>query len=115
MKKSLLALLAGIVFVLGACTTPPPADIIAAIQNACVIDAGIRPTITALEPLATPFQVLIIKSARSVIDPICANPSGSVQANTPHHSCHQYRQYPRCNRRLANWSGCQVNEIQGSL
>ncbi len=82
MKKSLLALLAGIVLVLGACTTPPPADIIAAIQNACVIDAGLRPTITALEPLATPFQVLIIKSARSVIDPICANPSGSVQANT---------------------------------
>lgn len=82
MKKSLLVLLAGIAICLGACTTPPPSDVVAAIQNACVIDAGIRPTVTALEPLATPAEVLAINAARSVIDPICANPAGSVQANT---------------------------------
>lgn len=82
MKKSLLVLLSIAAIVLGACTTPQPADVVVAIQNACVIDAGIRPTVTALEPFATPAEVLAINSARSVIDPICANPSGSVQANT---------------------------------
>lgn len=82
MNKYLLALaIAGLV-ILSACTTPPPSQIVAAIQNACFIDATMRPTVTALEPLATPTQVLAINTARSVIDPICANPEGSVQANT---------------------------------
>ena len=82
MKKSLLILLAGIAICLGACTTPPPSDIVAGIQNACFIDASIRPSVNALEPLATIQEVQAISAARAVIDPICANPSGSVQANT---------------------------------
>ncbi|APB98499.1 hypothetical protein A4F89_03630 [Polynucleobacter asymbioticus] len=82
MKKSLLTLLALAAVGLSACMTTPPADIVVAIQNSCVIDAGIRPTVTALEVLATPMEVQAINAARAIIDPICANPSASVQANT---------------------------------
>jgi hypothetical protein len=68
-----------------ALTAAPSADQVVAIQNACAIDAGIRPTVTALltvPGLATVQEVAAVTAARAVIDPICANPSGSVQANT---------------------------------
>ena len=64
MKKSLLGLLAIAVTSIAACTTPPPSDVVIAIQNACVIDAGIRPTVTALEVLATPMEVDAINAAQ---------------------------------------------------
>jgi hypothetical protein len=63
----------------------PDARVVAAIQDSCNVDAAIRPTVTALlnvPGLATQQEVLIVDAARSVIDPICANPSGSVSANT---------------------------------
>ena len=68
-----------------ALTAAPSADQVQAIQNACAIDAGIRPSVTvllAVPGLATVQEVTAVTAARAVIDPICANPSGSVQANT---------------------------------
>jgi len=67
-----------------ACTTTPTANQVAAITNACAIDAGIRPTITellAIPGLATPAEITAVATARAVIDPICANPSATPQAN----------------------------------
>jgi hypothetical protein len=54
------------------------------IENASAIDAGLRPSVTALlaiPGLATPQEVAAVIAARAVIDPICANPSGNLQAN----------------------------------
>jgi hypothetical protein len=73
-----------IALVLCACTTTPTANQVAAITNACAIDAGIRPTVTellAIPGLATPQEVAAVVAARAVIDPICANPSATPQAN----------------------------------
>jgi len=82
MKKYLLALVSSAIL-LGACTATPPADIVVAIQNACIVDAGLRPVAKALQlALANPIESLALDSARSVIDPICANPAGSINANT---------------------------------
>ena len=61
--------------VLPACTTAPTAD---------PVDAGVRPTVTALlaiPGLATAQEVAAVTAARAVIDPICANPAGTPQAN----------------------------------
>lgn len=69
------------VMALSACIPPPP-DIVTQIKNACAIDAQIRPTVIALEVFATPQEVMVINTARSVIDPICANPNGTIASNT---------------------------------
>lgn len=68
-----------------ACATTPTANQVAAITNACAIDAGLRPTVTllmAVPGLATPPESAAIVAARAIIDPICANPSATPQANT---------------------------------
>ena len=72
---------------LTACVSPqaaPNANQVAAIQNACAVDAGLRPTITvllAVPGLAKVEEVEAVTAARAIIDPVCANPSGTVQAN----------------------------------
>ena len=72
---------------LAACSTPgaaPNAAQVSEIQTACAVDAGLRPTITgllAIPNLATLDEVAAVTAARAVIDPICANPSGTVQAH----------------------------------
>ena len=72
---------------LGGCSTltsTPTDSQVALIQNACAADAAIRPTVTVLldvTGLATADEAAAVKAARAVIDPICANPSGSVQEN----------------------------------
>ena len=81
MKVILATLLA---LSLAACTTVPTTDQVAMIQNACNIDATIRPTVTALlavPGLATPEENLAVQAARDAIDPICANPTGTPAAN----------------------------------
>jgi len=74
---------------LPACSTNPAATPnatqVTQIQNACAFDAGLRPTVSALlaiPGLARPQEIAAVAAARAVIDPICANPGGSVQANT---------------------------------
>ena len=79
MKK--LALIAVAAIALAACTTPPTDAQVQRIQTACAVDAGIRPAVTTLLVFATPAEVAGIAAARAVIDPICANPGGTVQAN----------------------------------
>ena len=70
-----------------ACANPgaKPSDIqVQQIENACAVDAGIRPTITAfmaIPGLVQPAEDAAIIAARAVIDPICANPAGNVQSN----------------------------------
>lgn len=53
------------------------------IQRACALDAVIRPTITQLLtlPKATDNDRETVAIARAAIDPICANPAGSVGTN----------------------------------
>ena len=78
MKRFALFVLAAFAaFFFSACTTVPTSNEVALIQNACNVDATLRPTVTALlavPGLATPEEVLIVNTARSAIDPICANP-----------------------------------------
>lgn len=89
MKHSLLALAiaaAAASLSLAGCAASgaPDAPQVQMIQNACAVDAGLRPTVTALlavPGLATPDEVAAVVAARAVIDPVCANPAGSVQAN----------------------------------
>jgi len=72
------------VLALSACATAPTDQQVAAIQNACAVDAGLRPVVTILlatPGLAQPEDVAAVVAARAVIDPICANPAGPVQAN----------------------------------
>lgn len=78
----LFACLAAAVMGLTACAGAPTAGGVAVIQNACAIDAGIRPTVSVLLVLATPQESAAVTAARAVIDPVCANPSGSYEANT---------------------------------
>ena len=79
--------IAAIVVALTACTTPtgaPDAAAVQQIQTACAVDAGLRPSVTALmviPGLVQPAEDAAIVAARAVIDPICANPSGNIQAN----------------------------------
>lgn len=70
---------------LAACATAPPANVVTAIQNACAIDAGLRPIVVELQMvpgLVQPPEALALTAARAVIDPICANPAASPEANT---------------------------------
>jgi len=82
------ALAAAACITFAGCAAPgatPDAAQVQQIQTACAIDAGLRPTVTALlaiPGLATFDEVAAVGAARAVIDPICANPAGSVQANT---------------------------------
>jgi len=84
-RQPLVALLAAILLIpLNGCSTTPTQNEIAAITNACAIDSGIRPIVTellAVPGLATPAESLAVTTARAVIDPICANPSATPQAN----------------------------------
>ncbi len=88
MKKFFLFLAAAVLaLAFAACTTTgaPNATQVQAIQQACAIDAGVRPSVTVLlsiPGLATVQEVAAVAAARAVIDPICANPAGSVQANS---------------------------------
>lgn len=86
MKRSLssLVMLCALVCAgfLAACAGAPTAGGVAAIQNACAIDAGLRPTVSALLIFATPQEVAAVGAARAVIDPVCANPNGTYEANT---------------------------------
>lgn len=68
-----------------ACATfdaAPGAAQVAAIKDACAVDAGLRPTVQALSFLATPDEQKALQVAEAGIDTVCANPSGSIQANT---------------------------------
>ena len=81
---ALIALAAASVALLPACTTAPTADQVTQIQTACAVDAGVRPTVTALlaiPGLATAQEIAGVAAARAVIDPICANPAGTPQDN----------------------------------
>lgn len=69
---------------LAACSTVPSGQQVFAIQNACAVDAGLRPAVNVL--IATPGlvpadDVAALIAARAVIDPICSNPSGPFEAN----------------------------------
>jgi len=85
--KKLFAMAFGLVLsVIAACTSTgaPDSRQVQAIQNACAVDAGVRPVVTVLlatPGLATPDEVAAVAAARAVIDPVCSNPAGSVQAN----------------------------------
>ena len=71
--------------VLAACAGTPTAAQAVQIQAACAVDAGIRPSVNvllAVPGLATVQEVAAVTAARAVIDPVCANPSGSFEANT---------------------------------
>lgn len=81
-RSSLLMLAASAVMALSACAGAPTATGVQAIQNACALDAGLRPTVTLLIAFATPQEAAAVTAARAVIDPVCANPSGTYEANT---------------------------------
>ena len=61
---------------------PTPTEV-QLIKNACAADAVVRPTVSLLldAGLATPAESAAVTAARDLIDPICADPGGSVQAN----------------------------------
>ena len=88
--KTTIAILASALLLSACATSPtgavtPTAQTVQQIQQACLVDAGIRPIVTALlavPGLATVQEVAAVAAARQVIDPICANPAGSIQANT---------------------------------
>lgn len=67
--------------VINGCATPPTTSQVTAITNACAIDAGLRPVVTELLPMANATETSVITAARAVIDPICANPSAAPQTN----------------------------------
>lgn len=72
------------ILAMSACATVPNDQTVMVIQNSCAVDAGLRPVVTVLlatPGVAQPEDVAAITAARAVIDPICANPSGPVQAN----------------------------------
>lgn len=78
-----LALVACLAITACASFTGTPGDAqVAEIKNACAIDAGLRPTVKVLLVLATPDEQRAVTAAETVIDTVCANPSGSLQANT---------------------------------
>jgi hypothetical protein len=86
MKKYFFVLTVAISGALIGCATgSPDAAQVQQIQNACAVDAGLRPTVTvllAIPGLAKVEEVAAVTAARAVIDPICANPAGNVQANS---------------------------------
>ena len=87
-RTILLAVLAVLaVLVTPACSgigAAPPPNVVTAIQDACNADAVARPIanlVLATPGLATPADLAVVAAARSVIDPICANPGGSPVGN----------------------------------
>lgn len=82
----LLAVIASIALglaMLAGCAAPNASQV-DAIKSACAIDAGIRPTVTillAVPGLAKPEEIAAVAAARTVIDPVCANPAGTAQEN----------------------------------
>lgn len=56
-------------------TATPGAAQVTLVQNACILDAAARPTLSVLLVLATPAENDAVTAARAVIDPICANPT----------------------------------------
>lgn len=85
MKNLPLILACAIGLALSACAGAPSQTQAQQIQTACAIDAGLRPSIDvllAVPGVAQPNEVAAIGVARSVIDPVCANPGGTYQANT---------------------------------
>lgn len=85
MKKFFALFAACAALALVACAAgAPEANEVQQIQAACAVDAGLRPTVTALMAvpgLVQPADDAAIVAARAVIDPICANPAGTPQAN----------------------------------
>ena len=89
MKKLFTLFAIAAIMALAACSTTGPAGTpdasqVAQIQMACAVDAGLRPQVTVLISLpgvATPEAIAAVVAARGVIDTVCANPAGSVQAN----------------------------------
>ena len=85
MRKNLAAIAA--VCSLVACsvaTIAPDAPVVAAIKSACAADALLRPSasiLIAIPGLATPGEAAAVLAARAVVDPICANPDGSIGSN----------------------------------
>lgn len=80
MRKKLLSVLVPALLA-AACSTPPTAGQLYAIQTACGSDAALRPTVSILlsiPGLATPQEVAGIAAARAIIDPICADPGAPV-------------------------------------
>jgi len=80
------ALVAILAIPAAACTTvAPDAGGVQAITQACLVDATVRPqldVLLAVPGLATPAERVTVADARLVIDPVCANPSGTFAANT---------------------------------
>lgn len=79
-----LSLISACLMMGGCATGAPDAAQVQQIQLACGVDAGLRPTVTALmviPGLVQPADNVAILAARAVIDPICANPAGNVQSN----------------------------------
>lgn len=67
------------VLCLSGCANPPTPTQAQAIQNACAVDKGLRPSVDlllAIPGLAKPEELAAITTARAIIDPICANPAG---------------------------------------
>ena len=83
----LFAIIAITSLMVAACSSPgspPTAAQVLQIQNACAIDAGIRPTVSlllAVPNLASAQEVAAVTAARAVIDPICANPTATLQSD----------------------------------
>ena len=65
----------------GSTTTTPSASEVQSIQNACAGDAALRPIVADLMPLATSAEKAGVDAAHAAIDQVCANPSGTMQAN----------------------------------
>ena len=76
--------IAAIVLLSIGCSTVPTVNGANMIAQACVIDATIRPTVSALlavHGLANPDEVVAITVARAAIDPICSNPTAPASVN----------------------------------
>ena len=69
---------------LAACASGPTPQQVQQIQAACAADAVIRPSVNVLIEFGNPAEQAAIGVARSIIDPICANPATvGVSANAP--------------------------------
>jgi hypothetical protein len=69
------------------CAAPPTPGQQTQIRMACAADAGIRPSVDVLRAIpgfATPAEETAILTARSIIDPICANPAGPFTVADPY-------------------------------
>jgi dihydrodipicolinate synthase/N-acetylneuraminate lyase len=83
MRKSII-LIGALAFALSACattSTTPTDSQVAQIKQACAIDAQIRPVVQVFEVAADPQVIAGLVAARTIIDPICANPTQTLEAN----------------------------------